>query len=98
MSTHSTVPLSGVWNERAIAGRLMLTMEPSSVVMKVPTEISANTVHLLTVVGGSASRSDGGRLSTDRMQPRLLCSHGAQLRARRAPCRRSEEHTSELQS
>src|SRR5690242_12539899 len=37
MSTHSIAPLSGVPKARAIAGKLMLTIEESSDVMNVPT-------------------------------------------------------------
>src|SRR6266540_2882884 len=70
MSTHSTVPLSGVWNERAMAGRLMLTIEESSVVMNVPTEISANTDHLpARVVGSETKRPSSGRILTNTVGP-----------------------------
>src|SRR5437868_1190861 len=37
ISTHSIAPLSGVPNARAIVGRLILTIDVSSVVMNVPT-------------------------------------------------------------
>src|SRR5215471_3095233 len=37
VTTHSTAPLSSAPKVRAIAGRLMLTIEESSVVLKVPT-------------------------------------------------------------
>src|SRR6266536_6353513 len=46
MTTHSTSPASGTPNERALAGRLMLTIEPSTVVMTEPVATSASTAHL----------------------------------------------------
>src|SRR6266516_4993744 len=48
MTTHSTAPASGTPNERAMVGRLMLTIEPSTVVMKEPVATSASTAHLST--------------------------------------------------
>src|ERR671931_215658 len=46
MITHSTAPPNGVWKERATDGRLMLTIDESRVVMKVPTTTSPSTAHL----------------------------------------------------
>src|SRR5579885_493723 len=47
MIIHSTAPLSGTPKARAIDGRLMFTIELSSVVIKAPGAASAKTAHLL---------------------------------------------------
>src|SRR5579863_4784615 len=44
---HSTAPFKGVPKKRAMVGRLILTMEESSVAIKMPTARMANTTHLL---------------------------------------------------
>src|SRR6266849_7479404 len=49
MITHSIAPLSGTRKCAAIAGRLMLTIDVSSVAMKTPIATSAKTVHLSVV-------------------------------------------------
>src|SRR6266850_937562 len=48
MMTHSMVPPMGVWNVRAIDGRLMLTIEASSIVMNVPIATKRNVAHGFT--------------------------------------------------
>src|SRR5215472_976826 len=50
MITHSTAPFRGTPKKVAIAGRLMLTIEESSVAMKTPTPTIASTAHLLVVL------------------------------------------------
>ena len=45
--THSTAPVSGTPKERAIEGRLMLTIEASSEVMKPPVPASTSTAQRL---------------------------------------------------
>src|SRR5713226_6499434 len=49
MITHSIAPLSGTRKFSAIAGRLMLTIDESSVAMNTPIATSAKTVHLFVV-------------------------------------------------
>src|SRR6266516_1365847 len=44
--THSTAPLKGTPKYRAIVGRLMLTIDESSVAIKTPTATIASTAHL----------------------------------------------------
>src|SRR2546428_11850919 len=48
MMTHSIAPPNGVWNVRAMDGRLMLTIEASSVVMNVPIATKRNVAHGFT--------------------------------------------------
>src|SRR3979411_694143 len=43
MTIHSSAPVRGVPNARAMDGKPMLTIEASSVVMKIPTHTSATT-------------------------------------------------------
>src|SRR5262249_9793814 len=43
---HSTAPPNGVWKVHAMDGRLMLTIDVSRVVMKVPTTTTPSTAHL----------------------------------------------------
>ena len=45
MMIHSMAPPTGVWNVRAIDGRLMLTIEVSSMIMNVPAATKANVIH-----------------------------------------------------
>src|SRR6266404_9509138 len=76
MMTHSIAPPTGVWNVRAMAGRLILTIEASSMIMNVPTATSANVIHglpgscralaLITVTDLGRARSAAAiELSTD---------------------------------
>src|SRR3989442_7239124 len=44
--THSTAPLKGTPKYRAIVGRLMLTIDESSVAIKTPIATIASTAHL----------------------------------------------------
>src|SRR5438093_9942804 len=48
MMTHSIAPPNGVWNVRAMDGRLMLTIEASSIVMNVPIATKRNVAHGFT--------------------------------------------------
>src|SRR5439155_5858186 len=45
MMTHWIAPPNGVWNVRAMDGRLMLTIEASSIVMNVPIATKRNVAH-----------------------------------------------------
>jgi hypothetical protein len=45
MMIHSTVPVSDVSKALAIDGKLMFTIDASSVVMKVPTVTTARIAH-----------------------------------------------------
>ena len=48
MMTHSMAPPTGVWKLRAIEGRLMLTIEASSMIMNVPIATRMNVIHGFT--------------------------------------------------
>jgi hypothetical protein len=63
ITTHSTAPLNGEWKYAAMAGRLMFTIEESSVDMNTPTAMIANTVHLYLGAGGAPEPGweDGAR-------------------------------------
>src|ERR1700675_1698607 len=45
MMTHAMAPPTGVRNVRAMEGRLMLTIEASSMIMNVPTAAKENVIH-----------------------------------------------------
>src|SRR6266545_3546666 len=48
MMTHSMAPPTGVWKLRAIEGRLMLTIEASSMIMNVPIATRMNVIQGFT--------------------------------------------------
>src|SRR6476659_835794 len=64
MMIHSMAPPTGVWNVSAIDGRLMLTIEVSSMIMNVPTATRANVIHGLAGPGrvlASIAGTESGR-------------------------------------